>query len=94
MSAAVDLELQDERTATEMRARVPQDDPGRFPAGNYVLTIGYSREGKLYRSTNQLLFSLAPAPALSSAKRDAKDRVRLEVACIPHLWQGQRASLL
>ena len=94
LPATVALQIQDVPTAAEIRARVPDDDRGKFPAGDYVLAIGYSRGGKLYRTTNQLPFSLAPTLALSSTQRDAKGRVTLEIECIPDLWQGQRASLL
>jgi hypothetical protein len=93
MSAAANLELQRGPTATEIRARLP-DDPHNLPAGTYALTVGYKKNGQIYRTTNQLPFSLAPALTQHAVKRDAKGRVRLKVQCIPHVWQGQRASLL
>jgi hypothetical protein len=93
MAAAVKLELLGSPTATELRAQVP-NDPDSLPAGTYALTVGYQKNGHIYRTTNQLPFSLAPALIQPSAKRDSKGRVTLEVKCTPHVWQGQRASLL
>jgi hypothetical protein len=93
MSAAVDLELENGPTATEIRARVP-DDSHNLPAGSYALSVGYKKNGHIYRTTNQLPFSLAPALTQHAAKRDAKGKVTLEVKCTPQVWQGQRASLL
>jgi hypothetical protein len=89
---AVKLELQGSPTATELRAQVP-NDPDSLPAGTYALSVGYQKNGQIYRTTNQLPFSLAPALTLHLAER-VKGRVTLEVECTPHVWQGQRASLL
>ncbi len=96
MSAPADLELQDDPTATEIRARVPTD-PYKLPAGTYALSVGYTNEkkGKLYRTTNEVPFSLAPTLTQQpSAEPGAKGKVTLKVVCTPHVWQGQRASLL
>jgi hypothetical protein len=92
LSAAANLELQGNPTATEIRARLP-DDPNNLPAGTYALTVAYKKNGQIYRTTNQLPFSLAPALTPPPAER-VKGKVTLEVKCTPHVWQGQRASLL
>jgi uncharacterized protein (DUF2141 family) len=93
LSAAADLELQGGPTATEIRARLP-DDPHHLPAGTYALTVGYKKNGQIYRTTNQLPFSLAPTLTLQKGAKRVKGKVRLEVKCTPQVWQGQRASLL
>ena len=93
MSATADLELQGGPTATEIRARVP-DDPDHLPAGTYALTVGYRKNAQIYRTTNQLPFSLAPTLTLQKSAKWVKGKVRLEVKCTPQVWQGQRASLL
>jgi hypothetical protein len=84
-------------TATELKFQIP-NDAANVPAGLYAVSVGFSKAGKLYRTTNELGLALAPNnPILSPASpiaRDGDGNVTLTATVSPQVWNGQRASLL
>jgi hypothetical protein len=75
-------------------AVAPPNQPAVWPAGFYTLAVRVQRPGESYRrTTNELIFSLAPTMTIAPQAAAAGD-ITFTVTCSPQVRPEQRAALL
>jgi Pvc16 N-terminal domain len=96
LPAAIELTPLPGRTATEIKVQLP-NNPAQLPAGFYGLVAVIKRTDQPDKTTNELLFSLAPRIlnfTPNPAVRNPSGNVTLTVNCNPEVRLDHRVSLL
>jgi hypothetical protein len=81
-------------TATQLKVTVP-NTPALWPAGFYTVAVLVQRPLETYRrSTNELVFSLAPRVTIVPPSTASASSITYTVTCAPEIRPEQRAVLL
>jgi Pvc16 N-terminal domain len=95
LPTAIELTALPGRTANQIKVQLP-NNPTQLPAGFYGVVTVIKQTNQPDRTTNELLFSLAPSLNFSPnpATRNASGNVTLTVNSSPLVRLDQRVSLL
>jgi hypothetical protein len=81
-------------TATSLSVALP-NAPAVWPAGFYTVQVMVQRPGETFRrTTNQLVFPLAPGITIAPPTTPSAPSIVYTVTCSPEIRPDQRASLL